>query len=136
MFLRFPRCASPPRCHGWEAITLDISCLAEFTRVEHGGVAVCVMRDVASVEDGHDVESVNETTRVTTFAMMKLVRKSDEPASDVLGYGMVTRCHQLWRCHRSVHRQSCGHSSCEWKMVIFCCHERPVCVLEARDELS
>ena len=50
---------------------------------------------------------------------MKLARKIDESASDVVGYGMVTRCHQ--RCggaQRSVHRQSGGHSCCAWKMVM------------------
>ena len=30
------------------------------------------------------------------------------------GYPMSS---SLWRCHRSVHRQSSGHSCCAWKMV-------------------
>ena len=89
-------------------------------------VAVCEMREVVSVKEGHEVERVTETMRVTTGAMMKFARKKDGPASDVVGYGMVTRCHQ--HCGgATVHRQSCGHSSCAWKLVISIYPERLVC---------
>ena len=41
-----------------------------------------------AVEEGHDVERVTETLRAIRR------EKIDESASDVVGYGMVTRCHQ------------------------------------------
>ena len=50
---------------------------------------------------------------------MKLARKIDESASDVVGYDMVTRC--LWES-----------TLWEWKMVISIL-PRGLCVLEARD---
>ena len=65
---------------------------------------------------------------------MKLARKTDESASDVVGYGMATRRHQhCGGAADSVHRQSSGHPGCVWKMVFY--HARPVCVPEACDVL-
>ena len=46
-------------------------------------VAVCEMREVTSVAEGRDVERVTETMR--GIRCMKLARKIDESASDVVG---------------------------------------------------
>ena len=63
---------------------------------------------------------------------MKLVRKTVESASDVVGHIMVTRCHQhCGGAADSVHRQSGGHPECA-EYGDFYCHERLVCP-EARD---
>ena len=49
---------------------------------------------------------------------MKYAKKIDESASDVVGCGLVTGCHQCCGgATDSVHRQSGGHSCCAWKMV-------------------
>ena len=53
---------------------------------------LCRVRDerVTSVEEGHDVERITETMRVSTCAVVKLARKAVESASDAVGYGIVT----------------------------------------------
>ena len=58
--------------------------------------------------------------------------REKESASDVVGYGMVTRCHQhCGSATDSVHRQSSGRSSCAWEMA-----REAVCVLENGDFYS
>ena len=64
---------------------------------------------------------LTETMRVTTWAVMKLARKIDESASDVVwlrnGNPMSRQHCSVGGATDSAHRQSSGHSCCAWKMV-------------------
>ena len=90
-------------------VTVELKALMNMSWPCARCVVVCV-RDVVLVEEGHDVERVTETMRVSTWAVVKLTRKTVESASDIVGYGMVTRCHQhCGGAADSAHRQSSGH---------------------------
>ena len=90
-----------------------------------------------AVEEGHDVERVTETLRAIRR------EKIDESASDVVGYGMVTRCHQHCGVPQISTSQSSGHSSCARKTVarsrdvfpkmVFSILPRGLCVPEVCD---
>ena len=55
------------------------------------------MREVTSLEEGHDVERVTETMRVSTLAVVKLARKTVESASEVINNVEVPQIHYIDR---------------------------------------